>query len=181
MPRLKLCYTIILTIECTSVSGFQASNRTCVTAVCICSGRIDTSGSASKAYHAFDICGFSPTFSDLPWYNSASKVCHTLHLTFERFSLFALSCRCADVLSGLYRIFVYRSRMFRPMQFPWVALANCGSKYLDGIALKGQADSLGAGRLSKQVSKNPKKVQYDYTMLPSNAQHPQPQRNLLFP
>lgn len=47
------------------------------------------------------------------------------------------------------------------MQFPWVALANCGSKYLDGISLKGQADSLGAGRLSKQAPKNPKKVQYD--------------------
>lgn len=66
----------------------------------------------------------------------------------------ALLCRCADILSNL-------SPTFRSMQFPWVALANCGSKYLDGISLKGQADSLGAGRLSKQAPKNPKKVQYD--------------------
>lgn len=55
------------------------------------------------------------------------------------------------------------------MQFPWVALANCGSKYLDGISLKGQADSLGAGRLSKQVSKNPKKVQYDSNLPDDNS------------
>ena len=71
----------------------------------------------------------------------------------------APSCQCQVILFILCA-----------MQFPWVALANCGEKYLDGIALKGQADSLGAGRLSKQVPKNIKKVpgttiaiQYDCT------------------
>lgn len=44
------------------------------------------------------------------------------------------------------------------VQFPWVALANCGEKYLDGIMLKSHADPLGIGRLTNQSSKKPKKV-----------------------
>lgn len=43
-------------------------------------------------------------------------------------------------------------------QFPWVALANCGEKFLDGISLKDQADSLGVGRLTKQLTKKQAKV-----------------------
>ncbi|CAM9301976.1 unnamed protein product [Ectocarpus sp. 8 AP-2014] len=39
------------------------------------------------------------------------------------------------------------------IQFPWVALANCGEKYLNGISLKDQTDSLGVGRMTKQLKK----------------------------
>ncbi|CAM9207909.1 unnamed protein product, partial [Hapterophycus canaliculatus] len=39
------------------------------------------------------------------------------------------------------------------IQFPWVALANCGEKFLDGIGLKEQADPLGVGRLTKHFTK----------------------------
>ncbi|CAN0455658.1 unnamed protein product, partial [Ectocarpus sp. 12 AP-2014] len=37
------------------------------------------------------------------------------------------------------------------IQFPWVALANCGEKYLNGISLKDQTDSLGVGRMTKHL------------------------------
>ncbi|CAM9478053.1 unnamed protein product [Discosporangium mesarthrocarpum] len=43
------------------------------------------------------------------------------------------------------------------IQFPWVALANCGTKYVDGISLKGQADSMGAGKLAGQSPKKTRK------------------------
>eukprot|EP00903_Cladosiphon_okamuranus_P017528 g16143.t1 len=43
------------------------------------------------------------------------------------------------------------------IQFPWVALANCGQKFLDGIALKDQSDVVGGGRMTRQVTKKPKK------------------------
>lgn len=43
-------------------------------------------------------------------------------------------------------------------KFPWVALANCGQKFLDGISLKDQSDVGGGGRMTKQVAKKPKKV-----------------------
>ncbi|CAM9105161.1 unnamed protein product [Ectocarpus fasciculatus] len=39
------------------------------------------------------------------------------------------------------------------IQFPWVALANCGEKFLNGISLKDQTDSLGVGRMTKQLKK----------------------------
>ncbi|CAM9828683.1 unnamed protein product, partial [Scytosiphon promiscuus] len=44
------------------------------------------------------------------------------------------------------------------IQFPWVALANCGEKFLEGIGLKDQADSLGMGRLTKQLTKKQAKI-----------------------
>ncbi|CAM9153609.1 unnamed protein product [Ascophyllum nodosum] len=47
-----------------------------------------------------------------------------------------------------YTTYFYRRWMW--IQFPWVALANCGEKYLTGIALKEQVESLGSKKPTEE-------------------------------